>query len=81
MRCGVGVAMLPEWISAPLLRDGKLERVLPGWSTPHGIMHFVYPGRRGLLPGVRALVDVLAERLPTAARGKHQACQGVAPSP
>ncbi len=77
-RRGMGVAMLPEWISAPLLSDGQLEQALPGWSTPQGIMHFVYPTRRGLLPGVRALVDFLAERLPIAAREKHEECQRLA---
>lgn len=80
-RRGMGVAMLPEWVSAPLLHDGQLELALPGWGTPQGIMHFVYPSRRGLLPGVRALVDFLAARLPIATREKHEACQGLAPPP
>lgn len=71
-RRGMGVAMLPEWVSAPLLRDGQLEQVLPGWSSPQGIMHFIYPSRRGLLPGVRALVDFLAERLPIATREQRE---------
>ncbi|MGH8233809.1 MAG: LysR substrate-binding domain-containing protein [Rhodanobacteraceae bacterium] len=78
-RSGMGVAMLPEWVSAPLLSVGQLEQVLPGWSSPHGIMHFVYPSRRGLLPGVRALVDFLAERLPVATREKHEECKRRAP--
>lgn len=80
-RRGMGVAMLPEWISAPSLGDGQLERVLPGWSTPQGIMHFVYPSRRGLLPGVRALVDFFAERLPIATDEMHEACKRRAPPP
>ena len=37
-------------------------------------MHFVYPSRRGMMPGVRALVDFLAERLPEAARVSHEEC-------
>jgi DNA-binding transcriptional LysR family regulator len=37
-------------------------------------MHFVYPSRRGLLPGVRAFVDFLAEKLPDAVRVKHAQC-------
>jgi hypothetical protein len=48
--------------------------VLPEWSAPQGVMHFVYPSRRGMLPGVRALVDFLAERLPEATRLKHEQC-------
>ncbi|MGH8233671.1 MAG: LysR substrate-binding domain-containing protein [Rhodanobacteraceae bacterium] len=78
-RRGMGVAMLPEWVSAPLLGNGQLEQALPGWSSPQGIMHFVYPSRRGLLPGVRALVDFLAERLPIATREKHEECKRRAP--
>jgi DNA-binding transcriptional LysR family regulator len=37
-------------------------------------MHFVYPSRRGLLPGVRAFVDFLAEKLPETVRQKHADC-------
>lgn len=77
-RRGMGVAMLPEWISAPLLHAGQLELALPGWGTPQGIMHFVYPSRRGLLPGVRALVDFLAARLPVVIQEKDEACQNLA---
>jgi hypothetical protein len=28
---------------------------------PQGILHIVYPSRRGMLPAVRALVDFLAD--------------------
>jgi DNA-binding transcriptional LysR family regulator len=74
-RRSMGVALLPEYVSAPAITRGELEVVLPGWSAPQGIMHFVYPSRRGLLPGVRALVDFLAERLPEATRRKHEECR------
>src|SRR5690606_20209567 len=63
-----GVAMLPEFVCAPSIARGELEVVLPGWNAPQGTMHFVYPSRRGQLPGVRALVEFLAERLPGAVR-------------
>ncbi|HET8899168.1 MAG TPA: LysR substrate-binding domain-containing protein [Rhodanobacteraceae bacterium] len=74
-RRGMGVALLPEYVSAPAIARGELELVLPGWGAPQGIMHFVYPSRRGLLPGVRACVDFLAEQLPTATRRLHEACR------
>lgn len=70
-----GARLLPEWISAPAITQGDLEVVLPGWSGPQGTMHFVYPGRRGLLPGVRALVDYLADVLPEATRRNHEECK------
>ena len=73
-QAGLGVTLLPEWIAAPAIRAGGLEQVLPGWGTPPATMHFVYSSRRGLLPGVRALVDFLAERLPQAAQRNHMDC-------
>ena len=73
-RGGIGVCLLPEFVCAPALERGDLEVVLPEWSAPQGTMHFVYPSRRGLLPGVRAFVDFLAERLPESAARHHQQC-------
>ena len=74
-RRGMGVALLPEFVCAPAIANGELEVVLPEWSIPEGTMHFVYPSRRGMLPGVRALVDFLAQRLPLAATQNHQQCR------
>ncbi|WP_233842992.1 LysR substrate-binding domain-containing protein [Dyella sp. 2HG41-7] len=73
-RRGIGVTLLPEFVCAPAIDSGELEVVLPEWSAPEGMMHFVYPSRRGMLPGVRALVDFLAERLPEATRVNHEQC-------
>ena len=74
-RRGLGVALLPEFVCAPAIARGELEVVLPDWSVPEGTMHFVYPSRRGMLPGVRALVDFLAERLPATTLLKHEQCK------
>ncbi|NKJ20091.1 LysR substrate-binding domain-containing protein [Dyella sp. SG609] len=73
-RRGIGVTLLPEFVCAPAITNGDLEVLLPDWSVPEGTMHFVYPSRRGLLPGVRAFVDFLAERLPQATLQKHEQC-------
>jgi DNA-binding transcriptional LysR family regulator len=75
-RAGLGVALMPGWICAPAIAEGSLEVVLPEWSTPPSSMHFVYSSRRGLLPGVRALVDFLGERLPQAVERNHMDCTG-----
>ena len=61
---GLGIARLPETVVRADLSSGTLERVLPEWSTPQGIVHIVFPSRRGLLPAVRAFIDFLAQRLP-----------------
>lgn len=74
-RRGMGVALLPEFVCAPAIARGELELVLPDWSVPQGTMHFVYPSRRGMLPGVRALVDLLAERLPATTLLLHEQCK------
>ncbi len=74
-RRGMGVALLPEFVCAPAIARGELEVLLPEWSVPEGTMHFVYPSRRGMLPGVRALVDFLAERLPGTAVLQHEKCK------
>ncbi len=63
---GLGVARLPESVVRDDVAAGRLERVLPQWSTPQGIVHLVFPTRRGLLPAVRAFIDFLAARLPAA---------------
>jgi DNA-binding transcriptional LysR family regulator len=63
---GLGVARLPETVVREDLRSAALTRVLPQWNSPQGIVHVVFPSRRGLLPAVRAFIDFLAERLPGA---------------
>lgn len=73
-RRGMGVTALPEFVCAPAITRGELEVVLPEWSIPQGMAHFVYASRRGLLPAVRAFVDFLAERLPDTLRLKHEQC-------
>lgn len=61
---GQGIALLPESVAHAALADGRLQQVLPEWSLPLGILHVVYPSRRGVLPAVRAFIDFLVERLP-----------------
>jgi len=63
---GLGVALLPESVVRADLDNGSLEQVLPAWTLPLGVFHVVFPTRRGLLPAVRAFIDFLAERMPTA---------------
>jgi len=63
---GLGIAQLPESVVREDLRSGALTRVLPDWSSPEGIVHVVFPSRRGLLPAVRVFIDFLADRLPAA---------------
>jgi len=57
---GVGVVQLPIVLVWEDLRAGSLVHVLPQWRPRSGIVHAVFPSRRGLLPSVRALLDFLA---------------------
>lgn len=65
---GLGVALLPESVCCQAIREGRLEVILPQWSPPQGIVHCVYPSRRGVLPAVRVLIDWLAEKMPEAVK-------------
>jgi DNA-binding transcriptional LysR family regulator len=60
---GIGVAYLPQFVVQESVRTGALERVLPEFSLPPGLLHAVFPSRRGMVPAVRALIDALAEGL------------------
>lgn len=65
---GLGVALLPESVCCAAISAGALEVILPEWSLPQGVVHCVYPSRRGVLPAVRVLIDWLAEKMPEAIR-------------
>jgi DNA-binding transcriptional LysR family regulator len=58
---GVGVCQFPTFVVEEDLRTGRLIDLLPEWSPKTGIIHAVFPTRRGLLPSVRALLDFLAK--------------------
>jgi DNA-binding transcriptional LysR family regulator len=60
---GLGIALLPEYAGQGPIDGGGLVRILPDWSFPQGILHLVFTSRRGLLPGVRAMIDFIAEAL------------------
>ncbi|MDR5866280.1 LysR substrate-binding domain-containing protein [Halomonas koreensis] len=56
---GMGVVKLALLVGGCDLAAGRLIDVLPGWAPRGGILHAVFPSRRGLLPSVRALLDFL----------------------
>lgn len=60
---GRGIALLPSVATQEERRRGQLVQVLPQWRSPEGIVHCIYPSRRGMIPAVRALLDFLCERL------------------
>ena len=62
-RQNCGIALLPDTIAQDYIESGELVRVLPNWKAPYGILHAVYPSRRGQLPAVRVLIDYLVKQL------------------
>jgi len=60
---GVGVVQLPLMVVDKDLAEGRLVNICPEWVPRPGIVHAVFPSRRGVLPSVRALIDFLAENI------------------
>jgi DNA-binding transcriptional LysR family regulator len=60
---GAGIALLPHPNCSAELAAGRLTHVLTPWSAPDGIVHLVFTSRRGMLPGVRAVVEFAADAL------------------
>lgn len=61
---GTGMCWLPDYMCHAELHEGRLTRILPQWSTPRGVVHAVFPSRRGMAPAVRRLLDFLGETVP-----------------
>jgi len=59
----LGIALLPRANCARELASGRLVQVLAPWRAPDAIVHLVFTSRRGMLPGVRALVEFAADSL------------------
>ncbi|WP_454764011.1 LysR substrate-binding domain-containing protein [Cupriavidus campinensis] len=65
---GVGVAMLPSMYCRDEIERGDLEVLLPQWDLPMGVLHAVFPSRKGVTPPLRRFLDFLADVLPQTAR-------------
>jgi len=61
---GIGIAELPRELVQSNLRDGGLVHVLPTMVSIEGIVHAVYPSRRGMVPAVAELITMLAREFP-----------------
>jgi DNA-binding transcriptional LysR family regulator len=70
---GVGVVQMPTMVVGQDLREGILVDVLPNWVPRTGIIHAVFPSRRGLLPSVRALLDFMAAEYADLSRASEPA--------
>jgi DNA-binding transcriptional LysR family regulator len=60
---GTGMTVLPDYMCRRELREGQLIELLPEWRPRPGIMHAVFPSRRGMVPAVRRFLDFLGEHV------------------
>jgi len=60
---GYGIAQLHVGIVEAPIRDGRLCRVLDGYTTPAGGLYVVYPSSRHLSPLVKAFIELAVRRL------------------
>lgn len=60
---GVGMCVLPDYLCRAELREARLVQVLPGWGPRPGIVHAVFPSRRGMVPAVRRFLDFLGDNV------------------
>ncbi len=61
---GTGICWLPDYMCQEEIRAGRLVQVLPQWAPTPGIVHAVFPSRRGLAPAVRSFLDYLGQCIP-----------------
>jgi DNA-binding transcriptional LysR family regulator len=62
-RAGRGIANLPHYLVSDDLAAGTLVALLPDFAQPRAEITAVYPAARPPSPPLRALIDLLAERL------------------
>ncbi len=60
---GDGIAVLPHFLVAGELREGRLIEVLPDYRLPQPQMKAVLPRRREVIPKTRQLVEFLQQRM------------------
>jgi DNA-binding transcriptional LysR family regulator len=58
---GIGIVHLPSVVVRDEIAAGQLVELVPGWVPKSGVIHAIFPSRRGLLPSVRTLIDFLGE--------------------
>jgi len=58
---GIGIVHLPSVVVRDAVAAGQLVELVPGWAPKSGVIHAIFPSRRGLLPSVRTLIDFLGE--------------------
>ena len=66
---GVGLAVLPTWLIAPYLADGRLTRIAVDWATEEETISIVWASNRFHSATASALLEILREELPPRLEG------------
>ena len=61
---GVGLALVPEPLALEAIRQGQLVAVLEGFGTVTPGIFLYHPGKRQVLPKLRAFIEHIKARLP-----------------
>lgn len=61
---GAGIGVLQEPVCAEDLANGRLIRLLPGFTVPGFDLHALYPATKPVPPRIRAVLSLLEEQLP-----------------
>ena len=59
---GLGIALLPTFLLAKELEEGKLKRILPDYHAPEISICVIYPANRHLSTKVRLFTEFIRER-------------------
>ncbi|MCC5812677.1 MAG: LysR family transcriptional regulator [Ectothiorhodospiraceae bacterium] len=62
-KAGLGIACLPSGLCAESIDAGTLQRILPDWTAGKVTTTLLMPHRRGQLPSVRVVADLLVNAL------------------
>lgn len=60
---GLGITIQPDFIVAPYLDDGRVQKILEDYPLPELGIHAVLPSNRQVPHRVRVLTDYLADRM------------------
>jgi DNA-binding transcriptional LysR family regulator len=60
---GIGIGQIPNYIAAPLVRDGRLVHLLPKHVSARIGLYLYYPQRAQLPQKVRRFIDFSVSRL------------------
>ncbi|PCH94155.1 MAG: LysR family transcriptional regulator [Gammaproteobacteria bacterium] len=58
---GLGIAVLPDYMSREAVSAGELVNILPDWGMPAIDIYALYPRNRAKIPKVKAFLDFVIE--------------------